>query len=317
MRPAVRVYIPTFNRADLLERTLLSLERQAQAVEVVVIDNGSSDDSVARVRRRFADARVVPLPVNVGFGRAINEGIRRYPADWVVLVNNDVECEPRFVEALLDGRGAGVDMIAGVLLQAQSPDRIDSAGVVVDETLLSFDYLHGAPRGATVDAHAPLGPTGAAAAYRLTALDHVGGFDERIFAYLEDVDLALRLRASGARCRLAGEARAEHRHSATLGSGSPRKNALMGWSRGYLLRRYGVLAQPRLALRSLVTETVICAGQLVVDRTVTGIAGRASGWRAARGLDRRPIPRDASLDLSLDKALRGRMQRRSSLAAPS
>lgn len=313
MRPRVRVYIPTFNGADLLERALASLERQSQQVGVVVIDNGSADDSVVRVRRRFGDAHIVQLPRNLGFGRAINEGIRRHPADWVILVNNDVECKPRFIEALLEARGRGVDMVAGVLLQAASPGRIDSAGVVVDETLLSFDYMHDSPADAALRAWPPLGPTGGAAAYRHEALARVGGFDERIFAYLEDVDLALRLRSTGARCQLAGYARAVHRHSATLGSGSARKNALMGWSRGYLLRRYGILEQPRLAARAIATEAVICAGQLVIDRTITGTSARVHGWRTAGPLDRRSTPPGATIELSLDKALRNRLRRRSTI----
>ncbi len=117
---------------------------------------------------------------------------------------------------------------------------IDSAGVVVDSTLLAFDYLHGLPWSVAETAAPPLGPTGGAALFTLSSFTAVGGFDERIFAYLEDVDFALRLRAAGCACRLASDARAVHRHSATLGSGSAAKNRLMGWSRGYMLRRYGV-----------------------------------------------------------------------------
>src|SRR5439155_24489020 len=134
-----------------------------------------------------------------------------------------------------------------------------------------------------------LGPTGAAALVPCSAFRAVGGFDDRFFAYLEDVDLALRLRAVGVSCRLAGQARGTHRHSATLGSGSREKNRLMGWSRGYMLRRYGVMREPRPAMRALATEVVICAGQLVFDRTASGAIGRLRGWRAGRELPRRAI----------------------------
>ena len=180
----------------------------------------------------------------------------------------------------------------------------------MDCSLLAFDYLHGAATERLRTAPPPLGPTGAAALVSREAFSTVGGFDERIFAYLEDVDLALRLHAAGVRCRLATEARAVHAHSSTLGSGSRRKNYLMGWSRGYMLRRYGVLDQPRRAARALIAEAVICAGQVAIDGNAAGIRGRAAGWRAARGLPRRPIPPSAVRDIPLATALRARAARR-------
>ncbi len=138
----------------------------------------------------------------------------------------------------------------------------------------------------------PLGPTGGAALFDRSVFEAAEGFDERIFAYLEDVDLALRLRLAGVPCRLAPDARAIHHHSSTLGSGSSAKNLLMGWSRGYMLRRYGILRHPRLASRALFVEVVIALGQVVVDRNATGIRGRGDGWRAARGLPRRAFAPD-------------------------
>ena len=112
-----------------------------------------------------------------------------------------------------------------------------------------------------------------------TAFEAVGGFDERIFLYYEDLDLALRMAAAGARCRLAPEARALHAYSASLGAGSGEKYARTGWSRGYMLRRYGVMSRPRDAARVLATEGAICAGQLLMDRTAAGLRGRLRGWR--------------------------------------
>ena len=201
--------------------------------------------------------------------------------------------------------------MAGVLLQDRDPRLVDSAGVVVDSTLLAFDYLHGLPYSIVATAQSPLGPTGGAALVTRTAFAALGGFDARIFAYLEDVDLALRLRAAGFQCRISPHARAIHRHSATLGSGSRAKNHLMGWSRAYLLRRYGVLHSPKRAARALAAETVICAGQLVIDRNASGVAGRISGWNAARGLPRLEVAPHATLDITLAEALRRRAARRS------
>ncbi|HWJ42225.1 MAG TPA: glycosyltransferase family 2 protein, partial [Solirubrobacterales bacterium] len=249
MRPAV--YIPNFNGSAQLGRTLRGLAAQTRPVDVVLVDNGSSDDSVALARRELPEVKVLELGENLGFGPALNRGLAAHPAEAAILLNNDAEPQPRFVEALLDELGAGVDAVAGVLLQERAPELIDSAGVVADATLMGFDHLHGEPVEAAATAADPLGPTGGAALYRREAFEAAGGFDERIFLYYEDLDLALRMAAAGARCRLAPEARALHAYSASLGAASAAKYARTGWSRGYMLRRYGVMRSPRLALRAL------------------------------------------------------------------
>jgi GT2 family glycosyltransferase len=282
------IYIPNFNGAARLGGVLRGLGEQTRPVEVVLADNGSSDDSVELARRQLPEVKVVELGENLGFGRAINRAVAAVPGDPVILLNNDAVPEPRFVEGMLEGLGEGVDSVAGVLLQERSPELIDSAGVVADSTLMGFDYLHGEPVEAAETAAAPLGPTGGAALYRRAAFEAVGGVDERIFLYYEDLDLALRLAAHGGRCRLAPEARALHAYSASLGAASARKYAWTGWSRGYMLRRYGVMRHPSLALRALACEAALCAGQLLKDRTAAGLRGRLRGWRDAAA----PEPRD-------------------------
>jgi N-acetylglucosaminyl-diphospho-decaprenol L-rhamnosyltransferase len=303
------VYIPTFGGERLLP-ALRTLFVQTRPCPIVVVDNGSTDSSLDRVRSELPEVKIVELGRNRGFGPALNRAVHVHPSRLLVFLNDDVECEPRFLEAILDSIGPGVGMVAGVLLQHRRPGLIDSAGIVVDRTLMAFDYLHGEPTNALEGAEPPLGPTGGAALYRADDFLAAGGFDERIFAYLEDVDLALRLRRREVRCSLAVDARALHRHSSTLGSGSTGKNWHMGWTRGYMLRRYGVLRQARDVPRVLAAETVICGGQAIVDRTLAGVRGRASGWRAARGLERRSIPADALSEMSLWSALRLRSRRR-------
>ncbi len=201
-------------------------------------------------------------------------------------------------------------MVAGVLLSVDTPDLIDSAGVIADRTLMGFDYLNGERWEAALHAPAPLGPTGGAALYSRQAFEAVGGFDERIFLYYEDLDLALRLRARGARCELAGASRAVHAYSQTLGAGSGGKYARTGWSRGYMLRRYGVMRRPRDVARVLVAEGAICAGQLLADRTSRGLAGRLRGWHEAQGLEIREVPEEVLSELSLREALSLRRRRR-------
>jgi GT2 family glycosyltransferase len=308
VRPTV--YIPTFEARHLLGRVLGSLAAQTfSSAEVVVVDNGSGDGSAEFVRAEFPDVAIVSLERNLGFGPAINRAIDERPGDPVILVNNDAECRPDFLAALIDGAG-DAEMAAGVLVQERDPETIDSAGVVADRTLMGFDYMHGESVAALAGAAAPLGPTGGAALYRLDALRSVGGFDERIFLYLEDVDLALRLAAAGGGCRLVPEARALHAYSASLGAASGRKYAHTGWSRGYMLRRYGVMSSPSAAARVLACEGAICAGQILRDHTTKGLAGRLRGWRDGAGLERRDASGAPLLDISAGEALQLRRRRR-------
>ncbi len=310
MRPVV--YIPHHRGAERLGQALRSLAEGTRPLDVVVADNGSDDGSVELVREEFPEVTLVELGENLGFGRAINRAIEEHPGDPAILLNDDVECEPRFAEALLDAAAEGAECVAGVLVQEAAPGLIDSAGVVADRTLMGFDYLHGEPLEATRTAPDPLGPSGGAALYRLDAFRGAGGFDERIFLYYEDLDLALRLRAAGARCRLAPEARALHAYSASSGAGSGFKYSHSGWSRGYMLRRYDVMTRPASALRALAGEATICAGQLAKDHTTKGLAGRLRGWRDAAGLERRDAGGAPLLGLSLREALALRRRRRAS-----
>jgi N-acetylglucosaminyl-diphospho-decaprenol L-rhamnosyltransferase len=308
VRPAV--YIPNFNGAAQLGRALRGLAAQTVPADVVIADNGSHDDSLELARRELPEVRIVEIGRNIGFGPALNHAIAEHPAEALILLNNDAEPEPRFVEALLDGLGDGVDSVAGVLRQERAPELIDSAGVVADATLMGFDYLHSEPLAAATGAADPLGPTGGAALYRREAFEAVGGFDERIFLYYEDLDLALRLAAAGGRCRLAPEARALHAYSASLGAANAAKYTRTGWSRGYMLRRYGVMRRPGTALRALACEGAICVGQLLKDRTLAGFTGRLRGWRDGAGGERRDVDAAPLLDLSAREALALRRRRR-------
>ena len=308
LRPAV--YIPSLNAESMLPRTLESLRHQTTPVDVVLVDNGSTDRSIEIVRERFDEVEVLELGQNLGFGPALNRAARERPADPLILLNNDVECEPGLIEAMLEARADGAESVAGILLQERDTSLIDSAGVVADATLMGFDYLHGEPAAIAAGAPDPLGPTGGAALYSQAAFEAVGGFDERIFLYYEDLDLALRIAAAGGRCRLAPAARAVHAYSASLGAGSAEKYARTGWSRGYMLRRYGVMRSPRRALRVLACEAALCAGQLLMDRTGRGVVGRLEGWRAGAGLEHRDAGSAPLLEISAREAVRLRRRRR-------
>jgi GT2 family glycosyltransferase len=239
----IQVVIPTLDGRERLLKTLASLDEQTVPAEVVVVDNASSDGTGHAVAERHPHVRVVRNDRNLGFGAAINRAALELDGDVLVLVNNDVVCEPRFLERITapfaDPR---VGAVAGVLLQADAPGLIDSAGIELDTTLGSWDYLWNRPSGELERARDPVGPCGGAAAYRLTVFRELSGFDETLFAYWEDVELALRFREAGWRCVLASGALAMHEHGQTIGAASPAARRLEAFGRGYVLAKYRVSA---------------------------------------------------------------------------
>jgi GT2 family glycosyltransferase len=307
------VLIPTWNRAADLRRALLALAAQTVEHGVCVVDNASTDDTAGMVAEQFPEARYVRLESNEGFGRALNRGVEESEADLLVFVNNDTVPDRRFVEAVSQARErSGAEMVAACL---RTPGgTVDSMGVQVDRALNAYDVglgeRYGDPRHHDVE---PLGPTGGAAAYAHEAFATVGGFDEAIFAYLEDVDLALQMRMRGMRCALAYDAFAWHHHSSTLGSGSSTKNRLLSQSRGHLLWKYGANLSRVDRAAGLLTDAIVYSGKLVLDRNAAAFRGRLDSRRDRREPRPGRDPRFASVPrvpLGLAEGLRRRLGRR-------
>lgn len=302
MTPIPTVYIPTLIGGDRLAACLQALRNQTRAAEVVVADNGTGEGSRNLIENSFPEVTRVDLPGNLGFGSALNRAVAEVGSGPIILLNDDTVPDPRFVESLVD-HADQAEMVAAVLVDREDSGLIHSAGIALDQTLMAFDYLAGERVARLEHAPDPVGPSGGGALYSRDAFRAVGGFDERIFLYYEDVDLALRIRQIGGECRLASDSRAVHVGSGTLGPASPRKYAHTGWSRGYLLRRYGILGDPLTTSGALTREAAICAGQLIRDRTLAGLRGRLAGWHSAGGLPAREIPAGTVTRISARLAL--------------
>jgi GT2 family glycosyltransferase len=283
------VIVPTVT-PSLAVAMLRSLATAAEDFETIVVDNGTGSAALESAAGKLDGARVLRLDRNLGYGRAVNRAAQRAEGEALVLLNDDSAVDPYYVEriaAALDP-AAGVVMAAGVMRDAGAPELIETAGIELDGTLLAYDYLNGEPVSILEeDVPDPIGPTGAAAAFDRRAFLSAGGFDEQLFAYLEDVDLVLRLRRDGGRCRLAKDATGTHRHSATLGAGSARKDYLAGYGRGYLIRKWSVIS-PRRLPAVLIRELSQAMVQSLVDRNLGPVRGRVNGLRA-RG-PREPYP---------------------------
>jgi GT2 family glycosyltransferase len=310
----VEILIPHWNRAALLREALDSLRRQTLNLPICVIDNGSTDGSAAMLEAEFPDVRHVALGANRGFGAALNAGAESSRAQLLVFLNNDAVADRRFGEEIVaTHRRTGAEMVAGFLLRPEGV--IDTAGVQVDRSLIAYDYLHGLPYPppASEAAAPPLAPSGGAGAFERDAFLRVGGFDEDFFAYLEDVDLGIRMRLAGMHCAVAAGAFAWHRHAGTLGPGSTFKNRLMGRGRGRLLWKHGASLDPRSRLRGAAIDGIVYCGQAIVDRNLGGALGRIDTRRSARAGKRPAVPDFAArvpmLDVGTVKALSRRLAR--------
>ncbi len=227
-RPLVSVIVVTWNGLAYLPECLASLAAQSYpTLEIVVVDNGSTDGSVEYLRGQPAGRlRLVESPVNMGFAGGNNLGIRAAKGAYVALINNDAAADALWVEALVAAAEAdpAIGMCASKIYVWDKPGILDGTGLLV-----SGDGI-GRGRGRLETDREEfereedmLLPSGCAALYRRTMLDEIGLFDEDFFAYCEDTDLGLRARIAGWRCRYVPGAVVRHRYSGSTTAYSPFK----------------------------------------------------------------------------------------------
>jgi GT2 family glycosyltransferase len=215
----VSVVIPTWNGRKLLAAALASLrEQRFRDYEVLVVDNGSTDGTAAHVRAEHPEAELLELAENHGFAGAVNAGIGRARGEYVALLNNDMEPDPGWLAELvaaLDG-DPRAGSAASKLRMLREPGVLDGAGDVVTWYGATWRRGHGEPDRGQYDAPGVVAsPCAGAALYRRRALEEVGGFDERFFAYLEDADWGLRAQLAGWPCLWVPTAVAYHLGGAT------------------------------------------------------------------------------------------------------
>lgn len=206
----------------MLETCLASLEKQtSDNFSVTVVDNGSTDDSVDKLRRDFPQVKCISLPENTGFAAGVNRGIEQAEGRWLFLLNNDIEVADDCIfeiEKFIQSQ-QNFDCIAVKMINYHSRQYLDGAGDA---------YLRGGAgyRLGTMEkdsvfystSRQVFGACAGAAVYSRKFFETAGLFDEDYFAYLEDVDLNVRgVRRNLKTYYLAG-AKVYHIGSATTGS---------------------------------------------------------------------------------------------------
>ena len=185
-----------------------------------MVDNGSTDDSVAFVEENFPGVKVISLQDNRGFSVAANAGIATSRSEYVALLNNDTEIDHGWLEALV--RAADSHPTAGFfaskLVDFYDRRFLDGAGDALRLSGLPYRLGHGERDRGQFDTPTDVfGACGAAALYRRDMLDKIGLFDEDFVSYCEDGDLSFRAQLAGYGCRYVPEAAVYHMGSASTG----------------------------------------------------------------------------------------------------
>jgi len=215
------VIVANWNGRQYLQRCLTAISLQTyKNIEVILIDNSSTDDSVDFITRSFPDVRLIRNNKNHGFAKANNIGIEISKGKYIATINNDTEADPGWIENLVGAieRSPDIGMCASKILLFNHRNLIDSAGMLIypDGLAICRGHLEEDAYNYNREEEAFL-PTACAALYRKSAVVDAGFFDDDYFAYGEDVDLGLRISMLGYRCMYVPTARVYHYYSGTIG----------------------------------------------------------------------------------------------------
>jgi GT2 family glycosyltransferase len=268
--PRVSAAVLNYDGRELLEVILPSLFAQEyRDFEVIVVDDSSSDDSVAYVHETWPRARVVSAgDVNLGVAAALNAGVAAAIGELVALLNNDIELDPRWMGELVAAldRHPEAATAAGKLLNFHRRDELDAAGDIFTRAATAFGRGNGErDRGQYDREEEVFAPTAGAALYRASALAEVGAFDESFFAYFEDVDWGLRAQIAGYRSWYVPSAIGYHMGATTT---RPRANP-----RFFELQRRNTLA---LLMKDVPLAFILRNAHLILAHQALGLAYSAN-----------------------------------------
>lgn len=218
----VSVITPNYNGVEFLDKYFKSLDSDSEYIgEVIIIDNGSSDSSLEYIEKNSFNfpVEVIRNNENLGFAPAVNQGISMSKCDYIFSLNNDTELEKGSIKEMLDLiEQDDVFSVQAKMLQAKNKELIDDAG---DEyNLLGWTKKIGENQDS--DKYSQVfeifSSCAGAALYKKSVFDEIGRFDDNFFAYMEDVDLAIRSQIHGYKNILCPNAIVYHIGSATSGS---------------------------------------------------------------------------------------------------
>lgn len=220
----ISIIIPNFDGLEHLKTCFSSIEKQNfRNFKVVLADNGSSDESVKFTEENYPEYKIIRFKINTGFAKAVNAGImyaiNEYKPEIILLLNNDTELGPDFLEKGYEAfKNPEVSFAAVKMMNFYNRDIIDDAGDFVKQNGGSpFARGHGEiDKGMYYKSEWIFGACAGAAFYRTKVFNECGIFDEDFFAYYEDIDFSFRAQLEGFKCLYIPECICYHKRGGTI-----------------------------------------------------------------------------------------------------
>lgn len=310
---SVTVIIVNWNSGALLRRCLQCLERQtAQPTQVLVIDNASTDESLAE-SEKFHNVTVVRLTSNLGFAGGNNVGLNRVGTEFVALLNPDAFPEPGWLEAMLNAAQAHARVAAFGSCQVR-----EGTAEVLDGTGDSYhisgkvwrNRIGKLQQQSDLTLREIFSPCAASAMYRRQAMADAGGFDEDFFCYVEDVDLGFRMRLTGKTAMYVPDAVVHHVGSATTGGQHSDFSVYHGhrnlvWT--FVKDMPGLLFWALLPVHVLLNLVTVFhfilrgQGKVILRAKLDAIKGLPKVWRKRRAIQAKRVASIGEIWRVLDK----------------
>ena len=236
-QPKVAVVIIHWNRRNLLEQFLPFLVKSTYSnLEIVVADNNSDDDSIAFVKANYPNITIVKNDDNYGYAGGYNHALKHVTADYFVLLNNDIEVTPNWIEPVIEAMEKDKTIAAAQpkMLDYNNRQKFEYAGAgggYID--VFGYAFCRGRifevleeDKGQYNDTHSAFWATGACMFVRAEVFKKLHGFDEHFFAHMEKIDLCWRMQLAGHTLVTVPQSAVYHVGGGTLNKQSPQKTYL-------------------------------------------------------------------------------------------
>lgn len=242
----VAVVILNWNGKKFLEQFLPSvIAHSAESAQVIVADNGSTDESVAFLKREFSEVTILEMPENKGFTGGYNEALKLVDAEYYILLNSDIEVSPHWIEPIIKlmDKDTSIAACQPKILAYADKSKFEYAGAAggyID--WLGYPFCRGrifdtteVDKGQYDDEREVFWATGACMFVRASVFHQLGGFDEHFFAHMEEIDLCWKMQNAGYKVYYSPASKIYHVGGGTLDKENPRKTFLNFRNNLYLL----------------------------------------------------------------------------------